>query len=69
MSEIAGALQKLSNRWCKREHVEYNVLYTWKLNMFNIIDKRTSLYRNNLDLWPKPKFTFRNLKKWVQEFP
>ena len=36
--------------------------------MFKIIDSRISFYWNNLDLPPKPKFTFRNLKKWVQEF-
>ena len=24
--EIAGALQEFYNRWCKREHVEYNAL-------------------------------------------
>ena len=37
---------------------------------FNIIDNRISFNCNNLDLLfipPKCKFTFRNLKKWVQE--
>ena len=34
-----------------------------------IIDSRISFYYNNLDLLPpKPKFTFRNLKKGVKEF-
>ena len=34
-----------------------------------MIDSRNSFYCNNLDLLPpKPKFTFRHLKKGVQEF-
>ena len=67
--EIAGTLQELCNRWCKREHVESNALNSWKLNIFKIIDGRISFYCNNLDLLPpKPKFTFRHLKKGIQEF-
>ena len=67
--EIAGALQEFCNRWCKREHVESNALNSWKLNIFKIIDGRISFYCNNLDLLPpKPKFTFRHLKKGIQEF-
>ena len=65
----AGALQEFCNRWCKREHVESNALNSWKLNIFKIIDGRISFYCNNLDLLPpKPKFTFRHLKKGIQEF-
>ena len=53
----------------KREHVESNALNSWKLNVFKIIDGRISFYCNNLDLLPpKPKFTFRHLKKGIQEF-
>ena len=67
--EIAGALQEFCNRWCKREHVESNAFNSWKLNIFKIIDGRISFYCNNLDLLPpKPKFTFRHLKKGIQEF-
>ena len=56
-------------RWCKREHVESNALNNWKLNIFQIIDKRISFYLNNLDLLPpKPKFSFRQLKQGFQEF-
>ena len=67
--EIVGALQEFCNRWCKREHVESNALNSWKLNIFKIIDGRISFYCNNLDLLPpKPKFTFRHLKKGIQEF-
>ena len=66
--EIAGALQEFCDRWCKREHVESNALNSWKLNIFEIIDGRISFYCNNLDLLPpKPKFTFRHLKKGIQE--
>ena len=38
------------------------------LSYFNTIDNRISFYNNNLGrLPPKPKITFRNLMKWVQE--
>ena len=67
--KIAGALQEFRNRWCKREHVEPNALNSWKLNIFKIIDGRISFYCNNLDILPpKSKFTFRHLKKGIQEF-
>ena len=39
------------------------------LSIFKTIDGRISFYCNNLDILPlKPKFTFRDLKKGVQEF-
>ena len=67
--EIAGDLQEFCNRWCKREHVESNALNSWKLSIFKIIDGRVSFYCNNLDLLPpKQKFTFRHVKKGIQEF-
>ena len=51
------------------KHVESYALNTWKINIFQIIDRSISFYCNNLDLLPpKPKFTLRNLKKGVQEF-
>ena len=57
-------VQEFCNRWCKREHVESNAL-----NSFRIIDGRISFCCYNLDLLPpKPKFTFRHLKKGIQEF-
>ena len=41
----------------------------WKLNIFQIIDKRISFYLNKLDLLPpKPKFSFRHLKQGIEEF-
>ena len=67
--EIAGALQEFYNRWCKRDHVESNALDSWKLNIFKIIDGRTSFSCNNLHLLPpKPKFTFNHLNDGIQEF-
>ena len=58
---IAKALNDYCTCWCKREHVESNALNNWKLNIFQIIDKRISFYLNNLDLLPpKPKFSFRH---------
>ena len=67
--KIAGALQEFCNRLCKREHVESYALNSWKLNISKNIDGRISFYCNNLDLLPpKPKFTFRHLKKGIQEF-
>ena len=67
--EIAGALQEIRNRWCKREYVESNARTSWKIDIFKNIYGRISFYCNNLDLLPpKPKFTFRHLKKGIQEF-
>ena len=50
---IAKALNGYCTRWCKREHVESNALNNWKLNIFQIIDKRISFYLNNFDLSPE----------------
>ena len=62
-------LNDYCTRWCKREHVESNALNNWKLNIFQIIDKRISFYLNNLDLLPrKPKFSFRHLKQGSKNF-
>ena len=67
--EIAGALQEFRNRWCKREHVESNALNSWKLNIFKIIAGRVLFHCNLFDLLPpKPIFTFRHVKKGIQEF-
>ena len=55
---------------CREEiAVESNALNSWKLNIFKIVDGRIPFYCRNLDLLPpKTKFTFRHLKKGVQEF-
>ena len=65
----AKVLNDYCKRWCKRQHIEPNALNNWKLNIFQIIDKRISFYLNNLDLLPpRPKFSFRHLKQGIQEF-
>ena len=69
LEEIEGTLHKFCNRLCKQEHEESNALISWKLNIFKIIDGKISFYCYNLDLLPpKPKFTFRHLKKGIKEF-
>ena len=66
---VVKELNDYCTRLCKREHVESNALNNWKLNIFQIIDKRISFYLNNHDLLPpKPKFSFRHLKQGIQEF-
>ena len=57
------------NRWCKREHVEYDALKDWKLNIFKIIDRRISFYSQNTKMLPrKPKISYRYLKSGIEEF-
>ena len=60
--EITVAINEFCKRWCRRGH-ECNVLYSWKIAIFNIIEKRISFYSNtltilisyhlNLNLFPK----------------
>ena len=46
--EIAGVLTRILLSMMQQEHVEWDPLNTWKLNNFNIIDKRIiSFYYNN----------------------
>ena len=41
----------------------------WKINIFKIIDTRISFYSRNTHLLPpKPKSSFRNLKRGIQDF-
>ena len=48
---------------------EYVSLNSWKVSIFNIIGKRISFYSKNLNLLPpKPKVSFRHLKKGIQQF-
>ena len=59
----------MNNALVSSIQVESNALNTWKLNIFTMIVCRISFYCYNLDLLPpKPKFSFRNLKKGVQQF-
>ena len=70
--EITAALNDFSNRWCrwcKRENVEPDALKEWKINIFKIIDTHISFYSRNTHLLPpKPKSSFRHLKRGIQEF-
>ena len=46
-----------------------NALNSWKVSIFNIIEKRISVYSKNLNLLPpKPKVSFRHLKQGIQQF-
>ena len=66
---LVRCLNDYCTRWCKREHIKPNALNNRKLNIFQIIGKRTSFYSNNLDFLPtKSKFSFRHLKQGIQEF-
>ena len=66
--EIAASLIDLSCR-CKRENVEPDTLKEWKTNIFKIIDTPISFYFLNTHLLPpKPEYSFRHLKRDVQDF-
>ena len=66
---IAASLKNcFSIRWCKRENVKPNVLKEWKINVLKIIDTRISFYFSNTHLLPpKPKSSFRPLKRGIQD--
>ena len=71
--EIASALNDFSNRCCKQESVECNVLKEWKLStcIFNllVVDKRIKFNSHKTNpLTPKDKSSFRHLKQGIQEF-
>ena len=67
--KIAGSLNEICSRWCKREHVECDALKDWKLNIFRIIDRRISFYSHKTNMLPcKPKINYRCLKSGIKEF-
>ena len=67
--KIAVALNEFCMRWYRREHVECNALNSWKISIFNIIEKHISFYSKNINLLPpKPKLSFRHLKQGIQIF-
>ena len=44
-------------------------LEEWKVSIFKIVDQRIKFYSQNTNLLPpKPKSTFRHLKKGIQDF-
>ena len=67
--EIPASLNDLSNRWCRRENVEPDALKERKINILKIIDTCFSFYPRNTHLIPpKPKPSFRHLKRGIQDF-
>ena len=67
--QIAASLNDFGNRCCKRENVEPDALKEWKINIFKIIDTCISFYTRNTHLLPpKPKSSFRRLKRGIQHF-
>ena len=67
--EIAVSLDDFSNRWCKWENVEPDALKEWKNHIFKIIETRISFYSSNTHILPpKPKSSFRHLKRGIQDF-
>jgi hypothetical protein len=68
-SHIAESIQEFSIKWCRREHADASALSDWKKRIINIIDTRIAFYKSNNHLLPpKPKLTFRYLKKSVSDF-
>ena len=66
---MPASLNDFSNRWCRQENVEIDALKKWKINIFKIINTRISFYsRNTYLLPPKPKSSFRHLKRGIQYF-
>ena len=67
--KIARSPNEFCNRWCKREHVECDALKDWKLNIFQVIDRRISFYSQNTNMLPrKPKISNRYVKSGIKEF-
>ena len=67
--EIIASLNDFSNRWCKQENVEPDTLKECKINTFKNVDTRISFYSCYSHLLPpKPKSSFRHLKRGIQDF-
>ena len=66
---ILLSLNDFSYRWCKQENVEPDALKESKINIFKIIDTRISFHSRNTHLLPpNPKYSFRHLKRGIQDF-
>ena len=67
--ETASELNDFGNRWCKRQYVEPNALKEWKVSIFKIVDQRIKFHSQNTNLLPpKPKSTFRHLRRVSRTF-
>ena len=51
--KITASLNEFYNRWCNREHVEFDALKDWKLNVFKIIDRHIFFYSQNTNMLPR----------------
>ena len=62
-----GKIHQNNKGW---ENVEPDALKDWKISSFKIIDTCTciSFYSRNTLLPPKPKSSFRHLKRGIQDF-
>ena len=66
---IAAFLNDFRNRWRKRENFGPGALKDWKINSFKNIDTRISFNSRYMHLLaPKHKFSFRHLKRGIQDF-
>ena len=64
--EIAASLNDFGNRWFKQENVKPDALKEWMINILKIIDTHILFYSRNKHLLPpKPKFSFRHLKRGI----
>ena len=66
LNVVERSLYDFSYRWCKRENVGPDALKEWKI--FKFIDTHFSFYSCNTHLLPpKPKSSFRYLKRGIQD--
>ena len=67
--ESAASLNDFSNRLCKRENAEPDALKGWKIYNFKILDTHILFNCHNTNLLPpKPKSSFRHLKRGIKDF-
>ena len=67
--EIAASLNDFRYHWCNWKNVEPDALKEKKINIFKIFDTRISFHSPNTHILPpKPKSSFRHLKRGIQDF-
>ncbi len=67
--EISEAVDVFSRKWIKREFADAHALVAWKKMISKLIETRIQFYIANPSLLPsKPTFSFRHLKKGIQDF-
>lgn len=66
---ITEALHTFTLKWCRREHADFTALKDWYEQILDIVDTRITFYKANTHLLPpKPKVSYRYLKKGFQDF-